>query len=95
MLERRREGAVELLLIDRPAVRNALERGLADVCVAAGAAEAEALAQAARLAELPPPAVASTKRFFAGLAGAAELDRLAAEAYRAAAPEAPRGRSGT
>ena len=60
----------------------ALELGLADACVAPGAADAEALAQAARLAALPPQAVASTKRFFAGLAGASDLDRLAAEAYR-------------
>ena len=60
----------------------ALELGLADYCVAPDAAEAEALAQAARLAELPPAALASTKRFFAQLAGAAELDRLAATAYQ-------------
>jgi len=61
----------------------ALELGLADYCVAPGAAEVEALGQAARLAALPPAALASTKRFFARLAGAGELDRLAAEAYRA------------
>ncbi len=59
----------------------ALELGLADYCVAPGAADAQALAHAARLAALPPQAVASTKRFFAGLAGAGDLDRLAAEAY--------------
>jgi len=60
MLERRREGAVEPLRLDRQAVRNALDL--------------------ARLAELPPAAAVSTKRFFAQLAGADELDRLAAPA---------------
>ena len=67
----------------------ALELGLADVCVAPGAAEAEALAQAGRLAELPAAAVASSKRFFAELAGAAELDRLAIEAYRSGGLKPP------
>lgn len=73
----------------------ALALGLADVCVSPGEAQAAALAQAERLAELPAAAVASTKQFFAGLAGAAELDRLAAEAYRASGPGAPSGRSET
>lgn len=60
----------------------ALELGLADYCVAPGEVQAVALAQATRLAELPPAALASTKRFFAALAGADELDRLAAAAYQ-------------
>jgi enoyl-CoA hydratase/carnithine racemase len=61
----------------------ALELGLADVCVAPGAADAEALAHAARLAQLPPAAVAVTKRYFERLVKAGDLDALAAEAYRA------------
>jgi len=78
MIERRREGAVELLRLDRQAVRNALDAALA----AEIAREKAAPLQAAHLAGLPPAAVASTKRFFAQLAGADELDRLAVAAYQ-------------
>lgn len=123
MLERRREGAVELLRLDRQAVRNALDAALAAELARAFAAIAadagvravvlagkgagfcagsdvkemarvtperrleiarEKAALLKAMAAAPKPVVASTKRFFAALAGAAELDRLAAEAYRAA-----------
>lgn len=63
----------------------AVAMGLAERAVDDGDAEAEALRVAQRLAELPPPAVAATKRFFArhimehGEAMDVEANRLFAE----------------